>query len=133
MIGILKEGIIAVLADDSFKINSSVAKSIYNVADAAMKWIKNESNKKEANFFEEKLVYLRSDCLVDSTKSKRGKITVWSNYHNIITSEDHRGLWHSFLQIIGLTGVSPMFCQFVSDHVVHELLTVHFPVINCDM
>lgn len=32
--GPLKEGIRAVLADDSFKINSSVAKNVYNAAEA---------------------------------------------------------------------------------------------------
>ena len=96
--------------------------------------MESENNGKEAELFEEKLVSLLSDCFVASTKSqkiKRGKI--WSNYHKLRTSEEHRGLWHSFLQTVGLTGVSPIFCQYVSDHVLHELVTVHFPVIDRDV
>lgn len=99
-----------------------------------MKWMESESNGKEAELFEEKLVSLLSDCFVTSTKSqkiKRGK--VWSNYHKIRTSEEHHGLWHSFLQMVGLTEVSPIFCQYVSDHMLHELASVHFPVINRDV
>ena len=131
--GPLKEGIRAVLTDESFKIHSLIAKSVHKTAEAVAKWMETESNIKEAEVFEEKLVLLLNNCFADFEANKSQKVKremMWTKFHKIRTSEEYRVLWHPFLQLVGITEMSTIFCQCVGEHVLKELAELQFPLID---
>lgn len=98
-----------------------------------MKWMESESNGKEAELFEEKLVSLLSNCFVTSTKSQKSRE---ERYGQIITKLEHQkstmGCGIHFCKWLDLLRCHQFFVNS-SDHMLHELPTVHFPVINRDV
>ena len=129
----MKEGIRAVLSDESFKIDAPIAKNVHKTAEVVTKWMEVESNIKEVEVFEEKLVSLLNNCFADSEANKSQKVKremMWTKFHKIRTSEEYRVLWHPFLQLVGITEMSTIFCQYVGEHVLKELAELHFPLID---
>ena len=92
-----------------------------------------QSNIKEAEVFEEKIVLLLNKCFADSETNNSQKVKreiMWTKFHKIRTSEKYRGLWHPFLQLVGIIEMSTIFCQFVGEHVLKELAELHFSLID---
>ena len=80
-------------------------------------------------FFEGNLVASLDNCI--PTENLSHKVTrerIWSNYHVLHTSDDYISDWETFLQKAGATEFSPIFYQYVGDHIFKQLINSKYPV-----
>ena len=105
---------------------SDCAKATVSTAKTISTWA--TKHQSEAERFEESLVSSLNSCL-QHAKVKSEKIDrehMWCAYHALRTSDRYVTDWETFLQSAGITEVSVMFYQCVSDHMFKELIRLNF-------
>ena len=116
------------LADGSFKVQSSPASSARKIADSICKWIPDHLD--EAARFEAKLSTTLTYAFRAQRSHKARRERMWSSYHSLRTSDNYLEDWRTFLYDSISAEMSPLFCQYVGHYMFKQLIKLHNPLID---
>ena len=126
--GFVKSGIESILKEESFTVPSHTARNVINIAKEMKKWIEQPENNAETKRLEENLMKSIESCFTYKGKiPKKQREKMWSAYHTLHTSANYLSLWKNFCKTVGAEG-SPIFCQYIGDHVLKELAKLKYPI-----
>ena len=124
----MKDGVESILKDESFTVPSQTARNVINIAKDMKKWIEQPENNAEITRFEENLMKSIESCFTYKGKiPKKQREKMWSAYHTLRTSTNYLSLWKKFCKTVG-TEASPIFCQYIGDHVLKEQAKLKYPI-----
>ena len=115
-LGMLKNGVKAVLEDKGFQLPSPAA---YAAASKMNDWL--ATNGDFATPLAQELVVQLSNCV----NSKR---EMWGIFHETRNSTKFVSLWRNLMQTAIDRMATPIFFQFVTDVMFNQLIKCHFPL-----
>ena len=121
----------AILEDESFKLPSPQASAALKAASFMLEWVSCgcDANKQCFDIFSSKLVkYLRICLPANPQQSDREEM--WCRFHTLRTSKDFFILWNDFLKKSIQDGISPIFFQYITNHIFKEMIKHHFPAVE---
>ena len=115
------------MADDAFKIPSSVAEQVFDNAKALLAWV--EQHQESAIIFEKKITSSLQGC-IDKARSKTGKFhndRIWTAYHSLRTSDTYVSDWECILLKAGVSDPSAISYQYIGDYILKEMIKTTYP------
>ena len=129
---ILLSAVEAVISDESFKLESSIASEVLRVGQQMYQWLKESSSFTPAEMFAKSVVCQLQSCIPPHGMFKTRREWTWSNYHQLRCSSGYIQAWKSFLdKSLGTPG-HPIFWQSVGDSIFKSLIKKSFPVVRHD-
>ena len=127
---LLHKGVVAVINNDLFHLQTTTATSTLKVASDFKMWMEESNNHAQVEVFAAEVTASLKRCLPSpqSSNQRIAREKLWTAYHQLRTSEKYIALWRQFLQ--GSVGVSScaIFYQHVGDFMIKELIKENFKV-----
>ena len=117
------------LADEEFKIRSSLSRSAVSTAASFLSW--SEVNDNTFKSFSTEIVCDLEVAFSHVTSTLRHRVQrekMWGYYHVVRSSLPFRQKWIGILEKIPGCEPSPIFFQYVTDNMFRQLLKIRFPI-----
>ena len=124
----LAAGVQAVIGDDAFHTESTIAASVLRAAKELNEWLKRPENQPSAEEFSSLLLSSVKACVARDMTSTRSREKMWSSYHQLRCSAAYISRWQCFLkQSLGVEG-HPILFQSIGNAVLEKLVKEKCPV-----
>ena len=124
---LLTEACNILLADDAFKVPSSIAEQVLDNAKALLAWV--EQHQESATIFEKKVSSSLQEC-IDKAYSKNRKFhtdRIWTAYHSLRTSDTYVSNWECIMLKAGVSDPSVISYQYMGDYILKEMIKTTYP------
>jgi len=127
---LLHKGVVAVIGNDLFKLETIPARTVLKVATDLQKWMFKPDNCPQVEWFASQLTSALKKCLPGPRSSQHiRREKLWGAYHKLRTSDKYVKDWKDFLhKAVGKSNCA-IFYQHVGDYMVKDLIENHFKLV----